>query len=223
MRRDWDVDPILCDFMLGEIRDVSERIVKVGSVAFHIPYLNSHKKYVLWTCHWPDCHNCCKRQGRLPLTSDDLISIGTGLKYKRTSEFIRRETLTVTYGEPTMLGDETIMTTINLKRKDDETKADDGTRMPCRFLDEKGGCTIHPARPGVCHMYPFYTWLQNEDGMARVHATYQFTGDCPGFYLADSIEPMKKELDEYAVIIYDYNMHSAQTMRKGFGAISMGV
>ena len=32
----------------------------------------------------------------------------------------------------------TTMTTINLKRKEDETEKDDGTHISCRFLDEKG-------------------------------------------------------------------------------------
>ena len=114
------------------------------------------------------------------------------------------------------------MTTINLKRKTDETEDDDGTYIPCRFLDEKGGCSMHPDRPGVCYLYPFSTWLENEQGMARVHATYQFTGDCPGFYLADSLEPMSGEFKEYSKTIYDYNMASIRTNREGFGSISLG-
>ena len=73
------------------------RPIKVKDVVFHVPYLNSEKKYILWKCFWPDCHNCCDRQGRLPLTSDDLITIGKGLKYQKPSEFIKNETLTVTY------------------------------------------------------------------------------------------------------------------------------
>jgi Fe-S-cluster containining protein len=112
------------------------------------------------------------------------------------------------------------MTTINLKRKEDETEADDGTHISCRFLDEKGGCTMHPDRPGVCYLYPFSTWLENEGGMARVHATFQFTGDCPGFYLADNLDPMKDVLKEYSPIIYDYNMKSNRTMRESFGSVN---
>jgi Fe-S-cluster containining protein len=112
------------------------------------------------------------------------------------------------------------MTSINLKRKNDEMEADDGTHISCRFLDENGACTIHPSRPGVCYLYPFSTWLENEKGKARVHSTYQFTGDCPGFYLADSLESMKQVFDEYATIIYDYNMKYARTTREGFSLTS---
>ena len=222
LEKDWNVDPILRDFLLGRITDASDHPIRVKDVVFHVPYLTSEKKFILWKCLWPDCHNCCNRQGRLPLTSDDLIIIGRGLKYQRTSEFLKDQTLTVTYQEPGPSGQVTTMTTVNLKRKEDETEADDGTHIPCRFLDERGGCSMHPDRPGVCYLYPFSTWLENERGRARVHATYQFTGDCPGFYLADSLDPMKEEFSEYSKIIFDYNMASSRTSREGLGSITLG-
>ena len=220
LQKDWDVDPILRQFMLGKINNVSDFPVKVKDVVFHVPYLDSEKKYILWKCFWPDCHNCCDRQGRLPLTSDDLITISKGLKYHKTSDFIKNETITVTYQEQGPSGQSTTMTTINLKRKTDETPQDDGTHISCRFLDEKGGCSIHPDRPGVCYLYPFSTWLENERGMARVHATFQFTGDCPGFYLSENLEEMKEEFLEYSKIIYQYNMSSSRTNRESFGSVS---
>ncbi len=218
LQKNWDIDPKLRDFMLGKIQNVSDNPIKVRDVIFHIPYLVNEQKFILWKCYWPDCHNCCDRQGRLPLTSDDLITIGVGLKYKKTSDFIKNETLTVTWGDSGPSGQSTLMTTINLKRKNDETETDDGTHISCRFLDEKGGCSMHPDRPGVCYLYPFSTWLENEKGNARVHATFQFTGDCPGFYLADSIDQMKDVLKEYSSIVYDYNMKSMRTAREGFSA-----
>jgi len=220
LQKDWDVDPILRQFMLGKINNVSDFPVKVKDVVFHVPYLDSEKKYILWKCFWPDCHNCCDRQGRLPLTSDDLITIGKALKYQKTSDFIKKETITVTYQEQGPSGQSTTMTTINLKRKTDETPQDDGTHISCRFLDEKGGCSMHPDRPGVCYLYPFSTWLENEKGMARVHATFQFTGDCPGFYLSENLEEMKEEFQEYSKIIYQYNMSSSRTNRENFGSVS---
>lgn len=221
LERDWDVDPTLREFMLGRITDVSDYALRVDDVVFHVPYIQSIKKYILWRCFWPDCHNCCDRQGRLPLTSDDLITIGQGLKYNKTSDFVKKETLTVTYQDSGPAGSSTIMTTINLKRRDDETSADDGTHISCRFLDDSGSCSMHPARPGVCYLYPFSSWLENERGRARVHATYQFTGDCPGFYLADSLDPMRDEFQSYSKTIYDYNMASNRTNREGFGSVSL--
>ena len=220
LQKNWDIDPILKQFMLGKIKDVSDFPIKVKDVIFHVPYLNSEKKYILWKCFCPYCHNCCDRQGRLPLTSDDLITIGKGLKYQKISDFIKNETLVASWTEPGPAGGGTSMTTINLKRKKDETEEDDGTHISCRFLDDQGGCSIHPDRPGVCYLYPFSTWLQNEKGKARVHATFQFTGDCPGFYLADSTENMREVFDEYSKIIYDYNMKSARTTREGYGSVS---
>jgi len=220
LKKNWEVDPILQQFMLGKITDVLDYPIKVKDVIFHIPFLNSEKKYILWKCFWPDCHNCCDRQGRLPLTSDDLITIGKGLKYQKTSDFIKNETLIVSYQEQGPSGQSTTMTTINLKRKKDETENEDGTHISCRFLDENGGCGMHPDRPGVCYLYPFSTWLENEKGMARVHATFQFTGDCPGFYLSSNLEDMKTELQDYSKTIYDYNMSSNRTNRENFGSIN---
>ncbi len=220
LEKNWIVDPILREFMLGKITDISNYTIKVKDVIFHIPYITSQKKYILWKCFWPDCHNCCDRQGRLPLTSDDLIIIGKGLKYQRSSDFIKNETIITTWKDITPSGQITTLTTINLKRKTDETEQDDGTHISCRFLDKNGGCSMHPDRPGVCYLYPFSTWLENEKGVARVHATYQFTGDCPGFYLSEDIQLMKQELKDYSKIIYDYNMSSSRTMRENFGFVS---
>lgn len=222
LERDWNVEPILKDFFLGKISNVADKVVTRGYVTFHVPYLTEVKKYILWKCLWPDCHNCCERQGRLPLTEDDLITIGAGLKYTKTSDFVRTETVTTTYKTGAPSGQDVIMTTINLKRKEGETESEDGTRIPCRFLDDTGGCQMHPARPGVCYLYPFTTWTQNDNGIARIHATYQITGDCPGFYLADAIEPMSDEFEDYSVIIRDYNLASARTNREFFGMATIG-
>ena len=222
LEKDCDVDPILHDFMLGKYTDVTDFTLKVKDVTFHIPYLPKEKKYILWKCYWPDCHNCCDRQGRLPLTSDDLIQIGSGMKYQKTSDFVKNETLVATHEEPTPSGGLSVMTNVNLKRKIDETEADDGTHIKCRHLDEEGSCKIHPTRPGVCYLYPFSTWLQSDKGNARVHATFQFTGDCPGFYLDDTIDSMKEILDEYSETIYDYNLKSSMTNREGLSSFSLG-
>ncbi len=133
--------------------------------------------------------------------------IGRGLKYQETSDFIKNETLTASHSEPGHSSQQTIMTAINLKRRMDETESEDGAHIPSRFLDEEGGCSMHPDRPGVCYLYMFFSWLENEQARARVHAMCQFTGDCPGFYLADSVDPMMRELGgEDSKIVYDYTM-----------------
>ena len=96
LQKDWEVDPLIREFVLGKRTDVADHAIKVKDVVFHIPFLAGEKKFVLWKCYWPDCHNCCDRQGRLPLTSDDLITIGKGLKYQKISDFIKKETIMTT-------------------------------------------------------------------------------------------------------------------------------
>ncbi len=222
LSKNWQIDPIIRNFILGKRDDVSDSVINVQGVVFHIPYLTKDESYVLWKCYWPDCHNCCNRQGRLPLTSDDLVTISKSLKYGKVSDFIKNETNIATWQESGPTGNiKTTMTMINLKRKKDEIIKEDGTYIPCRFLDEKGYCGVHPGRPGVCFLYPFSSWLENEKGRARVHATFQFTGDCPGFYLAKSIDPMKDILLEYSKIIYDYNMSSNRTVRENYSSVIM--
>ncbi len=221
LSKNWKIEPIIRDFILGKRTDASDFQIKVNDVIFHIPYLSADGGYVLWKCYWPDCHNCCNRQGRLPLTSSDLITISKNLKYGKVSDFVKKETNVNTWEERGPAGNSIIMTMINLKRKSDETQAEDGTHIRCRFLDEKGYCGLHPSRPGVCYLYPFSSWLENEKGKALVHATFQFTGDCPGFYFAKSIDEMKEILNEYSAIVYDYTMKSNRTTRENFGYVSM--
>jgi uncharacterized protein len=221
LSKDWKIEPIIEDFILGKRSDVEDFVVKVNGVVFHIPYLREGNGYVLWKCYWPDCHNCCNRQGRLPLTGDDLITISKSLKYDRVSEFVKKETNIATWEEKGPGGNSVVMTMINLKRKVDEIESEDGTHLKCRFLDEKGYCGLHPSRPGVCYLYPFSSWLENEKGKSRVHATFQFTGDCPGFYFAKSTEEMKDILVQYSTMIYDYTMSSSRTTRENYGSVSM--
>jgi Fe-S-cluster containining protein len=222
LSKNWNIEPVIRDFILGKRNDVSDFQIKVNDVVFHIPYLSEENGYVLWKCYWPDCHNCCERQGRLPLTSNDLITISRNLKYDKISDFVKKETNVATWEEKGPSGNSVIMTMINLKRKENETEAEDGTYVRCRFLDEKGYCGLHPDRPGVCYLYPFSSWLENEHGQARVHATFQFTGDCPGFYFAKSVDEMKEILKEYSKTICDYTMSSNRTTRENFGSVSMG-
>jgi len=222
LEENWELDSILRDFILGKISEVTDHPIKVRDVVFHIPFLTKEKKFILWKCYWPDCNNCCNRQGRLPLTSNDLISIGNGMKYQKTSEFVQKETVVASWNEVDPSGNSTTITNINLKRKENETPQEDGTYISCRFLDKKGTCTIHPHRPGVCYIYPFSTWMVNEQGKARVHATFQFTGDCPGFYIADNLGSMEEILNEYSPMIYDYNLKSNRTSREGFSSVSFG-
>ena len=44
LEKDWDVDPILHDFVLGKYTDVTDFSLIVKDVVFHIPYLPKEKK-----------------------------------------------------------------------------------------------------------------------------------------------------------------------------------
>ena len=115
----------------------------------------------------------------------------------------------------------TTLSMLSLKRQKDERDDQDGTPLRCRFLDDNGYCGIHPDKPGVCWLYPFASWLESDrHGKPVVHATFQFTGDCPGFYLEKSLDSVMPVLEEYAKKIYDYNMAVSRTTRENYGFIS---
>ncbi|MGI0036723.1 MAG: YkgJ family cysteine cluster protein, partial [Nitrososphaera sp.] len=136
-------------------------------------------------------------------------------------EFLRNETHISSWEEQeTMGGLITTLTMISLKRKTDEQQEDDGKPISCRFLDGSGACTIHPDKPGVCWLYPFASWLEADSrGQPVVHATFQFTGDCPGYYLDTSLDSIMPVLKEYSAKIYEYNMAVSRTTREKYGAV----
>jgi len=72
LSKTWRIDPEVYDLHLGKRSDVVDTAMEVNRVIFHIPTLVDDSLYVLWRCMWPDCHNCCERQGRLPITKDDI-------------------------------------------------------------------------------------------------------------------------------------------------------
>jgi Fe-S-cluster containining protein len=159
----------------------------------------------------------------LPLTVDDINIIAKKLGYESKSKFIRNETVISSWQEREAFGNiVTTLSMLSLKRKVNEREEDDGTPISCRFLDEKGYCGIHPDKPGVCWLYPFASWLEaDKRGRAVVHATFQLTGDCPGFYVSPSLEDMMPILKEYSKKIYDYNMATSRTTRENYGFINM--
>ena len=217
----WPIDSKLYDLQIGLRDDVVDTPVKVGHVIFHIPALTRDGAYVLWKCLWPDCHNCCERQGRLPLTKDDIATLTKRLGYKSKAEFVENETRISSWEQESSGNVITTLSMLSLKRKKDERDEEDGTALRCRFLDDKGYCGMHPDKPGVCWLYPFASWLESDAyGKPVVHATFQFTGDCPGFYLDKSLDTVMPVLQEYAAKIYEYNMAVNRTTRENYGFIN---
>jgi len=142
--------------------------------------------------------------------------------YTSKMEFVRNETRLASWEERQGLSNViTTLTMLSLKRKHNENDKDDGTPVSCRFLDDKGYCGIHPEKPGVCWLYPFASWLESDRGRLVVHATFQLTGDCPGFYASKSLDDMMTVLQEYSKKIFDYNMSVSRTTRESYGLINI--
>jgi uncharacterized protein len=214
----WDVESPVYDLHLGKRDDVKDTTIQVNNVIFHIPFLERDALYLLWKCLWPDCHNCCEHQASLPLTKDDIVHISSKLGHNRTSDFVKHDAVISTREDNSMGSLITTITMISLKRRENEDETDIGVPCRCRFLSETGTCSLHPDKPGVCWLYPFSSWIQNDKGRPQVHASFQLTGDCPGFYTAKNLEPIKEVLENYSKIIFDYNMSMNRTTREGLGA-----
>ena len=91
LSKKWNIDPRVYELTLGKRTDAKDTAVEVNGVIFHIPTLTSENSYVLWKCLWPDCHNCCEKQSRLPLTIKDIEAISEKLGHTK-SDFIEKET-----------------------------------------------------------------------------------------------------------------------------------
>ena len=215
LSKDWMIPPQIAEIYLRKRDDIADMKIKVDEVIFHIPKLEKDNLYVLWDCLWPDCNNCCTVD-RLPITKDDIDRLTTTLGYNSKMEFIENETTisSWTHGEP-FDPSNTTRTQICLSKGN--TKKDEEKVLRCRFADSTG-CTIHAKKPGVCKMYPFMSYINYEAEKLRIHAIFQFTGDCPGFYLSPSIEDLLPRLRQYAKKIYSYNMEYLRTVRENYAA-----
>jgi Fe-S-cluster containining protein len=226
LSKKWPIDPIVRDVHLGLRSDIQDYLLKLNQVTYHIPYLSETADFVVWNCLWPDCHNCCEKQGRLPLTSKDLSVISKDLGYPNRTSFLRKETYVATWESTAAATTQesqliTTLTMINLKRTQTEGEADNGRQIACRFLDKNGSCSINSSKPGVCSLYPFFSWSQNENNRLSVHASYQLTGDCPGFYLTKTLDDYIPILKNYSEIIYNYTMNVNTTLRESFARIDI--
>ena len=110
----WRIDPEIYDLHLGKRNDVVNTALEVNRVIFHIPRLAYDGLYVLRRCMWPDCHNCGKRQGRLPLTKDDIEMIAKKMGYLSKAEFIKTETRISSWEEKEAFGN--VITTLQCFR-----------------------------------------------------------------------------------------------------------
>jgi len=105
---------------------------------------------VRFTCQ-PGCTNCCRNQGHVYLTEEDLARAAAFLGMSRLEFELRF-----------------VYRTRHLRR----LRKPRGTT--CRFL-EQGGCAIHPAKPSQCRLFPFWPELVEISGAWEKTASW-----CPG-------------------------------------------
>ena len=97
--------------------------------------LTADNLYVLWKCLWPDCHNCCERQGRLPLTKDDIKTIAEKMGYDSKADFVKNETRISSWQEQEAFDNIiTTLTMVSLKRKTDENEEQEGVPLTLQVL-----------------------------------------------------------------------------------------
>ena len=160
LSKKWRIDPLVRDVHLRKRKDIQDYSIKINQVTYHLPFLSELSLFVIWNCLWPDCHNCCDKQGRLPLTSKDISHISKQMGYQTQSSFLSNETYVATWENDSTSDSNskliTTLTMLNLKRKQLENETDNGHPIKCRFLNECGECQLHPNKPGVCWLYPFF-------------------------------------------------------------------
>lgn len=213
----WRIPPQLVDMYLGKRDDIVDIEIEMGKVIFHIPKLGTENLYVLWNCLWPECNNCCKVD-RLPLTKNDIERLTTKFGFDSKSKFLEVESTIDTWTHKEVFDNiPTTRTQICLIHANNSSQ--ENKRVQCRFADSRG-CTIHSDKPGVCKMYPFMTYIENIGENLRIHAMFQFTGECPGFYLSSSIAAFLPSLKKYGEMIEKYNMEYLSTLREGYAVTS---
>ena len=141
LSKNWKIDPVVRDIHLGLRADVNDYLLKVNQVIYHIPFLSETSDFLVWNCLWPDCHNCCEKQGRLPLTCKDVSLISKDLGYSNRTDFLKKETYITTWentaASSSRQGSQiiTTLTMVNLKRKQNEVEEDNGKPITCRFFE----------------------------------------------------------------------------------------
>jgi uncharacterized protein len=142
--------------------------------------------------------------------------------YYSEVDFIKKETIISSWAQKESSGRlENTHTHISLKRKRNEKEKDEGKVIRCRFMNN-GGCGIYASNPGVCSMYPFISYLETDKtGRCIIHAQFQFTGDCPGFYLEKTLDHIMPTLKEYSQKIYHYTMEYVRTQRENYSVSSI--
>lgn len=120
------------------LRDVDMKDISDGK-------LYTSNDMVKADCHdCEGCSDCCEGMGNsIVLDPLDVFRLCAGLK-KTPEELLQREIALDVF-------DGNILPHINMV----------GQRESCLFLNEKGRCSIHPFRPGICRLFPLGRYYEN--------------------------------------------------------------
>lgn len=110
-----------------------------------------------FTCQ-PGCVRCCDRPGFVYITEDDLKRAARYLKMSRKA-FEEKYVYRTAHQ-------------LRLRKPDDRQ---------CPFLE--GGCTIHPAKPTQCRLFPYWPEIVEMQGMWEMTGTW-----CPGIGVGPLIQ-----------------------------------
>ena len=103
------------------------------------------------------CFECCRGMGNsVVLDPYDIYRLTLGLK--RSFEELLQQELALNVVDGVILP--------NLKMTGPEER--------CVFLDERGRCRIHSARPGICRLFPLGRYYENKS-----FRYFLQTGECP--------------------------------------------
>jgi uncharacterized protein len=105
----------------------------------------------------PGCTECCRQRGFVYLTELDLLRVAAFLGM--SSEAFERQY---------------VYRTRHLLRLRTPRQRRTGKNARCRFL-RAGGCSIHPAKPTQCRIFPFWPELAESRRQWRNAAAF-----CPG-------------------------------------------
>lgn len=104
------------------------------------------------------CSKCCKGMGSsITLDAYDVYRLTTHLQ--KSFEELLQDALELNVVDGVILP--------NLRMT--------GKEACCSFLDEQGRCSVHPARPGICRMFPLGRYYE-EEGFRY----FLQTKECPG-------------------------------------------
>jgi Fe-S-cluster containining protein len=155
---------------------------------------------------------------RILLTYADMIRLSAHLGYSSLDEFRKNECLKVEfkdYGSPSTRLPPTV-TTISgwcLKRSRDEKPEDSANGKPlrCRFLTTDNICTIYPARPSPCRIWPYSIKTLDKE----INAFYSPQNDvqCQGFL--EKRNPKRQLLTQPALEIKRHLVEVEDTIKRG--------